>query len=176
MSVQLISRPLPTVVYTENVADVLEHETRFAIIDWLSRVKAASEIISIWLPTEERCAHLPEMFHDIVTRLRAPISSGKNDHIPLAAHSHGLKRHAQGYTPVMMIEESRILQIAIFETLQLNIRHMDAASVLGDVMTIADEVQSQLAQAMTGYFGKDQLTALSRTRQIQRADLTRPAT
>ena len=166
MSVQLISRPLPTVSYQENVADVLEHETRFAIIDWLSRVNSASGTISVGLSGEERCAHLPELFHDIVTRLRAPTSPLKNVEISLAAHSHGFKRHAQGYTPIMMIEESRILQIAILETLQLNLLHMDAASVLGDVMTIADEVQSQLAQAMTGYFSKDQLNALSRTGQL----------
>jgi hypothetical protein len=166
MSVQLATTPHLFVSCEQNVADVLEHETRFAIIDWLSRVNAASKTISVWLPGEERCAHLPEMFHDIVARLRASTSSRPSNGISLAAHNHGFKRHEQGYTPIMMIEESRIVQIAIFETLQLNLRHMDTALVLGDVMTIADEVQSQLAQAMTGYYGKDQLTALSRTRQI----------
>lgn len=166
MSIQSIHRTHPTAVHSEKVADVLEHETRFAIIDWLSRVNASSDTISIWLPTQERCAHLPEMFHDIVARLRASASLSPNYDISLAAHIHGFKRHAQGYTPIMMIEESPILQIAILKTLQLNLCHMDTAQVLGDVMTIADEVQSQLAQAMTGYYGKDQLAALSRTRQI----------
>jgi hypothetical protein len=164
MSIQLVSKPRPTASYGQDVASVLEHETRFAIINWLSRVNVASDTISVRLPIEERCAHLPEMFHDIVTRLRASASSRTNACISLAAHSHGFKRHAQGYTPIMMIEESRILQMAIFETLQLNLLHMDTIMVLGDVMTIADEVQSQLAQAMTGYYGKDQLTALTRTR------------
>jgi len=166
MNLQLSNRDQPALSHGESVANVLERETRFAIIDWLSRVNAASDTISVRMSGEDRCAHLPAMFHDIVARLRTPNSSCTNTEISLSAHNHGFKRHAQGYTPIMMIEESRILQIAIFETLQLNLRHMDTALVLGEVMTIADEVQSQLAQAMTGYFGKDQLTALARRRQF----------
>jgi hypothetical protein len=51
----------------------------------------------------------------------------------------------------MMVEESRILQVCIFNTLQNNLGSVDLDSVLLDVMTIADEVDSQLKQAVLGF-------------------------
>jgi hypothetical protein len=51
----------------------------------------------------------------------------------------------------MVVEESRILQVSIFNTLQNNLGRVDFGTVLLDVMTIADEVDSQLKQAMLGF-------------------------
>ena len=51
----------------------------------------------------------------------------------------------------MVVEESRILQVSIFNTLQNNLQTVDFSKVLLDVMTIADEVDSQLKQQMLGY-------------------------
>ena len=51
----------------------------------------------------------------------------------------------------MMVEESRILEVSIFSTLQNNLRRVDFSKVLLDVVTIADEVDSQLKQAMFSY-------------------------
>jgi hypothetical protein len=48
----------------------------------------------------------------------------------------------------MMVEESRLLQVCIFRTLQRNLATIDFSILLIGVMTIADEVDSQLSQAM----------------------------
>ena len=48
----------------------------------------------------------------------------------------------------MVVEESRILQVSISNTRQNNLRTVDFSEVLLDVITIADEVDSQLKQAM----------------------------
>ena len=48
----------------------------------------------------------------------------------------------------MLVEESRILQVSIFNTLQNNLMKVNFSVVLLDVITIADEVDSQLKQAM----------------------------
>ena len=44
-----------------------------------------------------------------------------------------------------------MLQVSIFEALQRNLATVDFSLLLPDVMTIADEVDSQLAQAMRSY-------------------------
>lgn len=72
-----------------------------------------------------------------------------------AAHEHGNLRRQQGYTAAMMVEESRILQVSIFRTLQNNLSSVDFSQVLLDVMTIADEVDSQLKQAMLSFVGHE---------------------
>jgi hypothetical protein len=51
----------------------------------------------------------------------------------------------------MIIEESRILQVSIFDTLQKNLSSVDFSLLLTDVMTIADEVDSQLKQTITSF-------------------------
>jgi len=51
----------------------------------------------------------------------------------------------------MVVEESRILQVSIFRTLQRNLGNVDFSKVLLDVVTIADEVDSQLKQALSSF-------------------------
>jgi hypothetical protein len=57
-------------------------------------------------------------------------------------------RHGQGYTALMLVEESRLLQISIFDTLRLNQEKLNPVKVLSDVMTIADECDAQLKDTM----------------------------
>ena len=61
----------------------------------------------------------------------------------------------------MIVEESRILQVSIFQTLQNNLTSVDFNSLLTDVMTIADEVDSQLKQTLVSF---DEGVAESRSR------------
>ena len=86
-----------------------------------------------------------------MTRLRDPLPLGTRALTSDAAHDHGCLRREQGYTAAMMVEESRMLQVSIFQTLQLHVKDERADELLLDVMAIADEVDSQLAQAMTSY-------------------------
>ena len=63
----------------------------------------------------------------------------------------GKLRYLQGYTPEMLVHESRILQVTLFSTLQNNLSFLDFSLLLPDVMTIADEVDAQLTQSMASY-------------------------
>ena len=138
----------------EEVAGILENETQATISQWLDRVDAEPEIISVRLTDAERCAHLPAIFHDLVERLRHPLPLGTRALKSPASVKHGLMRREQGYTPAMMVEESRMLQVSIFQTLQQNLQKVNFSVLLVDVMAIADEVDSQLAQAMTSYISE----------------------
>jgi hypothetical protein len=59
----------------------------------------------------------------------------------------------------MIIEESRILQVSIFHTLQKNLRDVDFSLLLTDVMTIADECDSQLKQTIISFTEQAATTA-----------------
>ena len=59
----------------------------------------------------------------------------------------------------MIIEESRILQVSIFNTLQNNLKVVDFSLLLVDVMTIADEVDSQLKQTIVAFSDSTTLIA-----------------
>jgi ActR/RegA family two-component response regulator len=133
---------------TETVATILEGDSDRIIQLWLSRVKDNDALMKISLSSQDRTGHLPLLLRDLVERLRAPKSVDAKHPDSKAAHEHGRLRRTQGYSAPMIVEESRMLQISIFQTLQSNLGRVDFSLVLVDVMTIADEVDSQLCQAM----------------------------
>ena len=137
--------PLPI----ESVATILENNRDAAIQYWMELVKHEEELICIPLSFEDRTGHLLPLFADLVNRLRFPPTAKVN--ISVAAREHGDLRHAQGYTAAMLVEESRILEVSIFSTLHKHLRRLDFSKVLLDVVTVADEVDSQLKQAMVAY-------------------------
>jgi DNA-binding response OmpR family regulator len=133
----------------ERVAAILERDLDRTIQNWMSRVEHTDELTAVSLTYQERTGHLPLLLNDLVRRLRlAPDAAPP---ISRAAREHGIVRRKQGYTVPMVVEESRILQVSVFNTLQNNLGSVDFGTVLLDVMTIADEVDSQLKQAMLGF-------------------------
>jgi CheY-like chemotaxis protein len=146
------------VAKTQSVAEILERESQSTIRNWLALVKRDRELNFISLSPAERTGHLPRLLQDLVVRLRLPEGSAMSP--SLAAQDHGLMRLEQGYTSAMVVEESRILQVSVFSTLQDNMRHVNFSRVLLDVFTIADEVDSQLKQAI-GTFTENQRAAWS---------------
>jgi CheY-like chemotaxis protein len=148
-------KPLPA----ESVASILEHDLHATIQDWMELVEHNEELTCIPLSFEDRTGHLPNLIADLVNRLRLP--STKTALISIAARAHGDLRRKQGYTAAMVVEESRILQVSIFNTIQKNLSRVDFSKVLLDVITIADELDSQLKQAMFSYIEPQPLSAWS---------------
>jgi DNA-binding response OmpR family regulator len=137
----------------ERVATILLRCTSRIIEDWLTQVKKNKALNRISLTDQERTGYLPKLVEDLIIRLREPNIPG--DQSPsicsAAAEAHGRIRRLQGYTPGMLVQDSRILQVTLFGTLRNNLSALDFSLLLPDVMTIADEVDSQLTQAMDSY-------------------------
>ena len=108
-------------------------------------------ITAVPVSRQVRCRHLPQLFVELVARLRSSKRIGGDASPSQAAVSHGCDRRQQGYNAAMLVEESRLLQVSIFKTLQDNLASIDFSLLLIGVMTIADEVDGQLSQQMAGF-------------------------
>jgi DNA-binding response OmpR family regulator len=137
----------------ERVCHILQRCSASIVESWLARAKQSRELNCLQLCDEERTGHLPKLVEDLAIRLnRSSATSKDSDAIfSAAAVAHGKLRYYQGYTPAMLVHESRILQVTIFGTLQSNLNYLDFSLLLPDVMTIADEVDAQLTQSMASY-------------------------
>ncbi len=144
----------------ETLATILARTSQSSIDDWYATVETEGILMATPLSREDRCKHLPQVFLDLAERLQAFKRLGSKELKSAAALTHGIERRQQGYTAAMMVEESRILQVTIFHTLQQNLGTIDFSVLLLGVMTIADEVDSQLSQAMTGYTAESAEQAL----------------
>jgi CheY-like chemotaxis protein len=142
----------------ERVASILERDSKATIQNWLARVQVEPELMAVALSDEKRTGHLPKLLSELVHRLLNPRSLGTKA-VSNAAVLHGKVRAAQGYSVSSLIEESRILQVSIFETLQNNLGTVDFSLLLLDVMTIADEVDSQLKQTISSFMGPSEPAA-----------------
>jgi len=140
-------------ISVESVADILEREIQTVIEEWLMRVEKETDLMRIPMNREERTGHLPHLLHDVINRLR--LDSGTKAPISKAAADHGVLRCEQGYTVAMAVEESRLLQVSIFTTLHNNVKHLEFAALLPDVVTIADEVDAQLKQQMLQFMAAE---------------------
>jgi ActR/RegA family two-component response regulator len=144
------ANPPPTKA-KEDVASILERDAEITIQRWLSRVEQVRELTSVLLPTKDRIEYLPDLMRSITARLRAARTWDAADRASLSAVAHGQLRYRQGYTAPLIVQESRILQVSIFETIERNLGTLDFTSVLPDVMIIADEADSQLTQSIGSF-------------------------
>ncbi|HLW89404.1 MAG TPA: response regulator [Terriglobales bacterium] len=137
----------------ERVGAILGRCIASVVEDWLARVKQSKELNHVLLSDGERTGHLPKLVEDLVIRLSKPSATSKDSDavFSAAAIAHGRLRYQQGYTPAMLVHESRILQVTLFGTLQSNLSFLDFSVLLPDVMTIADEVDAQLTQSMDSF-------------------------
>jgi CheY-like chemotaxis protein len=145
----------------QSVATILESSIQSTVEAWFERVEKEKKLTTVAMSQEQRVGHLPKILVDLVNRLRSFKSLGSHDLVSIAAQQHGRLRRQQGYSAAMMVEESRMLQVSIFETLQKNLASIDFSILLNAVMTIADKVDSQLSQAMDSYMEESLLEAAS---------------
>ena len=156
---RLASGP-PRLRLVESVATILERSAESTIQDWYERIQQDENLMEVPLSKDVRCSHLQPLMRDLVDRLRSFKPLGTKEAMSNAATDHGFCRRQQGYTAAQMVEESRVLQVSIFNTLQKNLASIDFSVLLIGVMTIADEVDSQLSQAMRSYIAESKVDAL----------------
>jgi hypothetical protein len=76
----------------------------------------------------------------LVLRLQSCKEIGSKELVSVAAAKHGVERRKGGYSAAMLIEESRMLQVSLFQTVQHNLANLDLSVLLIGVTTIADEM------------------------------------
>jgi CheY-like chemotaxis protein len=143
------------------VATILERNRDSIIQEWFGRVQMEETLMLIPLSREQRCSHLPLVFIDLICRLRSKEPMGTKEPRSGGAARHGVDRFNQGYTAAMLAEESRMLQVSIFNTLHKNLLNIDYSVLLIGVMTIADEIDFQLRQAIESYTRKTLQSAVA---------------
>jgi hypothetical protein len=149
----LLGRKPAAELANESVGAILHRCVDVTIKHWLMRAKLSNELNHLRLSDADRTGHLAKLVEDVVRRLGKRSVAGSESDVICSddALNHGKLRYKQGYTPAMLVHESRILQVTIFGTLQKNLNNLDFSLLLPDVMTIESEVDAQLTRTVTSY-------------------------
>jgi DNA-binding NarL/FixJ family response regulator len=135
----------------ELVATMLEREREAVRQAWLAKMSEAGALAEVRLTPVEQSADLPEMLNEIIYRLQYPQPLGLMTLFSMASLQHGARRRRQGFRSPVLVEEARALQVALFQTIQNNVGRMDLSLLPSTLMAIADEVNAQLLQSLSGY-------------------------
>src|SRR5580704_15856660 len=138
----------------ESVATILRRELEPTIKEWLRRVNLLPELTRIPLSDADRTRHLPKLFDDVICRLRLAQDAPRP--VSGSAATHGQTRREQGYSAAMLIEESRAFEVSAFGTLHLHQSELDDNQLIVDILVIADEVDTQLTEAVRSLTGTKQ--------------------
>jgi YesN/AraC family two-component response regulator len=141
----------------QRISCILERRSSAIIFHWLTQVQQDPELMSRPLRTDQRTKHLPALIENLVQRLQTPRNSFTRTQ-SIAAIEHGIDRYRQGYTVPMMVEESRLFHLTLFQTLQNNMSNIDFSLLVTDLRILADEVDLQLKSTMIGFSESSQRT------------------
>jgi hypothetical protein len=139
---------------TETVATVLERDLVPTVERWMKRVDEVPNLLSVPLSYQDRTGHLPQLIRDLIIRLR--LHEGAKRPETSSAHDHGKIRFNQGYSVSMLVEESRLLQVSIFDTLHRSQKSLDPDLMMLAVITIADECDAQLKHTVETFMALEE--------------------
>ncbi len=117
---KMVTRKPTLPIEKDKVGVILDRCIASIVADWLARAKQSKQLNHLSLSDEERTGHLPKLVQDLVVRLSKPSATTQDNDAASseAAIADGSLRYQQGYTPAMLVHESRILQVTLFGTLQ----------------------------------------------------------
>jgi ActR/RegA family two-component response regulator len=142
---------LPRVQTGESIATVLERERPSITQAWLTKMAEIGSLNAAPISLREQSEHLPEALNEILYRLRYPQPLGLMTLFSMASLQHGARRRRQCLRSPVLVEEARALQVALFQTIQNNLDRIDLGQLPATLMAIADEINAQLLQSLSGY-------------------------
>jgi DNA-binding response OmpR family regulator len=125
-------------VLTQRLPQVISQNRESIINQWYQTVECDPELKKVQMSRAERIDHLPDVLDELV---RPQISGfGVEAATRSSAAQHGKFRREQGYTPSMLLEETRILHRVIANCLQQNLLAVDISMVLPDMLDMGDKL------------------------------------
>jgi CheY-like chemotaxis protein len=141
----------PEPVAAQPVATLLERESAAIAEAWLRRMGETGGLKAVPLSVEVQAGYISDALKEIVYRLQYPQPLGSMTLFSMASLQHGARRRRQGFAAPLLVEEARALQVVLFEAIETNAARFDAAQLPATLMAIADEVNAQLLQSLSGY-------------------------
>lgn len=138
----LLAKRVATIL-RENIDDI----TALA----LEKMKANPDLQRLRLSDTQRVDHLPRLIERIIKALesRAVPSDGMH-----GAAEHGRSRRRQKYSAPQLVEDTRAIDEAIYETVQKNLLSVDVSHLIADLAVVNSALEMQLKESLKTYTSK----------------------
>src|SRR5215472_3022806 len=134
----------------KRVAAVLRERTNEVTQKALRKMKANSDVTPLSMPDRERVDHIPLL----LVRIADQLDSNDPDLSSFAkseAAAHGTLRYRQGYSAPMLVEDARLIDEAIFDTIQEQLMTLDLSTLISDLRHVSRILELQLKESLRAY-------------------------
>jgi hypothetical protein len=106
------------------------------------------------LSDEERTDHIPVVVQETAAQLESSKPDRPTDRVLAAGARHGESRRKQGYGLPMLVDDTRVLDSAIYDVVQNNLIRLDLSTLIPDLSRLNDALEAQLQEAVQAFVEK----------------------
>jgi ActR/RegA family two-component response regulator len=114
----------------QGLADFLRDNADQIAARALIAMKSDSRLAALPLTDEQRLAHVPGLLRGIVSQLEAEVPDGNNGSILAEGARHGALRCRQQYSEEMLVDDVRLLDASIYDTIQDGLLRLELSSLI----------------------------------------------
>lgn len=117
----------------------------------LAGAKSDPRLATLSLSDEQRICYIPDLVFEIVNRLESERPDEPAKRLLSAGAEHGAMRRAQGYSQQLIVDDIRLLDSSIHETIQGAVLKIDMSNLIPDLKRIHDSLAVYLRESLEAF-------------------------
>ena len=138
-------------VASEPLANFLREHADKVIKQTLAAMKAHPRIGVIPLADIERVNYVPSILAEVVRQLESPEAGDPSDEMLRAGAQHGEVRRRQGYSLEMLVDDTRMVDSAIYAVVQDHLLEIRLSALIPDLSRVNDVLEAHLQASLTAF-------------------------
>jgi ActR/RegA family two-component response regulator len=138
-------------VQLQSVAKLLREQVADLQCLVLAAAKSSSRLATLPLSDDQRVCYVPDVVTAIVNQLEADRPNEPTEGLLIAGTQHGAARRAQGYSQQMLVDDIRLLDSAIHETIQSALLRIDVSTLLPNLKVVNAALAGYLQESLEAF-------------------------
>lgn len=133
---------------------LLEHADE-VVTRALNGMKSHPRLSSLPLSDKDRIDHIPAVIEEIIHQLQSNRPNEPTGGAVEAGAIHGERRAQQGYSQLMLVDDTRVLDSAFYDVVQDNLLKIELSNLIPDLSRLNDTLEAHLQAALQTFIKKD---------------------
>ena len=117
----------------------------------LAAAKSCSRLAALTLSDEQRVSYVPGVVAAIVNQLEAERPNEPTEALLIAGAQHGADRRAQGYSQQMVVDDIRLVDSSIHETIQGGLPKIDVSKLIPNLKEVSAALAWYLQESLEAF-------------------------
>jgi DNA-binding response OmpR family regulator len=138
-------------IMRQSVADFVDENAAKITERVLSAMKSDSRLAGVRLSDQQRVEHIPNLLSGIVQQLRSAAPDDPPESVLGNGALHGTTRREQGYSQEMLVDDVRLVDGSVYETVQDGLLQLDLSRLVPDLRHVNSALVYYLHESLKAY-------------------------